>query len=152
VGLDKYGYKAMCDTGRNMEARVSSIIRDGDWFWPVARLDNIVEIQSRLHEVQISEADQFIWNSKNEIYSCAETLELFREKKKTVISWYKIVWFPMAIPRSSFILWLVFKDAIVTKLKMCGWGYGSDTLRRFCYGKQESVEHLFIHCSFSRRV
>jgi hypothetical protein len=51
-----------------MEARVSSIIRDGDWFWPVARLDNIVEIQSRLHEVQISEADQFIWNSKNEIY------------------------------------------------------------------------------------
>jgi hypothetical protein len=75
-----------------------------------------------------------------------------RKKKKTVISWYKIVWFPMAIPRHSFILWLVFKDALVTKLKMCGWGYGSDTLRRFCYGKQENVEHLFMHCSFSRRV
>jgi hypothetical protein len=48
----------------------------------------------------------------------------------------------MAIPRHSFLLWLVFRDALVTKAKMCNWGFG----------KQESIEHLFFHCSFSRRV
>lgn len=80
--LDKYSYRAMYDARSNVGARVSSIIRDGDWFWPAARSNNIVQIQSRLPEVQISEADLPIWNSKNGIYSCAETWELLREKKK----------------------------------------------------------------------
>jgi hypothetical protein len=58
----------------------------------------------------------------------------------------------MAIPRHSFMLWLVFRGALITKDKMCGWGYGGDTLCRFCYGEQESIEHLFFQCSFSRRI
>jgi hypothetical protein len=33
-----------------IEAKVSSIIRNGDWFWPCARLDNLVEIQSRCND------------------------------------------------------------------------------------------------------
>jgi hypothetical protein len=58
----------------------------------------------------------------------------------------------MAIPRHSFLLWLVFRDALITKAKICNLGFGRDTFCRFCFGKQESIEHLFFHCSFSRRV
>jgi len=50
------------------------------------------------------------------------------------------------------MLWLVFRGALVTKEKMCGWGFGGDTLCRFCYSTQENIEHLFFQCSFSRRV
>jgi hypothetical protein len=48
--LDKYGYRAIniYEAGSNVGARVSSIIRDGDWFWPAAKSDSIVQMQSRL--------------------------------------------------------------------------------------------------------
>jgi len=69
----------------------------------------------------------------------------------SIIPWFNLVWFPMAIPSHSFMLLLVFRGAIVTKVKMSGWGYGRDTLCRFYYGKQESLEHFFS-CNFSRRV
>jgi hypothetical protein len=92
-----------------------------------------------------------LWNSKKGIYSCAKTWEFLRQKKPEV-PWFKVVWFPLAITRHAFMHCLVVKGALVTKVKMCGWGFGGDTLCHFCYSNQESVKHLFFHCSFSRRV
>jgi hypothetical protein len=31
------------------------------------------------------------------------------------------------------MLWLVFRGALVTKVKLSSWGYGRDILCRFCY-------------------
>jgi hypothetical protein len=69
-----------------------------------------------------------------------------------VVNWWKLVWFPLAIPRHSFMLWLTFRDALVTKQKMCCWGYAEKSLCLSCYGRQESREHLFFRCSFSGRI
>lgn len=52
----------------------------------------------------------------------------------------------------AFLLWLTFRDALVTEQKMCSQGYSGRSLCLFCYGKQESMEHLFFSCSFSQRV
>jgi hypothetical protein len=52
--------------------------------------------------------------------------------------------FSLAISRHYFLLWLVFKDALVTKEKMCKWGYAGDSLCLFCRGRQESREHIFF--------
>jgi hypothetical protein len=46
----------------------------------------------------------------------------------------------------------VFRGALVTKEKMYSWGYGGDALCRCCFGRQESIEHLFFQFSFSRRI
>jgi hypothetical protein len=91
--LEKYGYRAMYNAGSHVDARVSSIIRNGEWYWPAARSDQLVQIQSRLPEIPIGESDQPIWNSKKGLYSCADTWEFLREKKP-VVTWFKIVWFP----------------------------------------------------------
>jgi hypothetical protein len=56
--LEKYGYRAMYDAGSHVDARVSSIIRNGEWYWPAARSDDIVQIQSRLPKIPIGETDQ----------------------------------------------------------------------------------------------
>jgi hypothetical protein len=149
--LDKFGFRAIYDAISHVGARVSSINCDGDWYWPFARSDSIVQIQNRLPEIQLGGADLPIWNSKKGVYSCVDTWEILRAKKP-VVSWFKAVWFLMAIPRHSFLLWLVFRDAFVTKAKMCSWGYGRYTLCRFCFGRQECIEHLFFLCSFSRRI
>jgi hypothetical protein len=91
------------DAGSNLDAKVSSIIRDGEWFCNGARSNKLVAIQSRLHEVSIGVTDMAIWKSKKGFYSCSETWEFLREKMPTV-SWWKSVWFSKAIPRHSFIL------------------------------------------------
>jgi hypothetical protein len=63
-----------------------------------------------------------------------------------------VVWFPLAIPRHAFLLWLVLRGALVMNERMCCWGYEGSTLCRFCYGGQESIDHLFFNCSFCRRI
>jgi hypothetical protein len=46
----------------------------------------------------------------------------------------------------------VFRDAIVTKEKMCGWGFVGNSLCLFFHSRQESSAHLYFKCSFSRRI
>jgi hypothetical protein len=58
----------------------------------------------------------------------------------------------MAIPGHAFMLWLAFRDVLSPKDRMCKWGYGGNNLRLFCHGNQESRDHLFFHCSLSRRI
>jgi hypothetical protein len=91
------------------------------WFWPYARSDSIVEIQSWLPEVMLGDVDLPVWSSNNGVYSCASTWDHLRRKKPT-IDWWKLVWNSLSIPRHSIFLWLVFKEAIVTKVRMCSWG------------------------------
>jgi hypothetical protein len=102
------------DSGFPLGAKLSTIIREGNWHWHFARSKAIVGIQSKLAEVIIGSADLPVWNSSNGIYSCGATWEVLREKRLPLI-WWKLVWFSMAIPKHSFILWLVFGDALVTK-------------------------------------
>jgi len=71
--FDKFGYRVIYDAGRNIRPRVSSIIRDGEWFWPNARSEHLVLIQSRLHEIPIGGVDLPIWKSSSGKYSSAQT-------------------------------------------------------------------------------
>jgi hypothetical protein len=62
------------------------------------------------------------------------------------------VWHSVAIPRHSFVLWLVFKGALVTREKMCRCGYMGDCLCLFGWGCIENSEHLFFQCGFIKRI
>jgi hypothetical protein len=149
--LDNLGHRVMYDTGFPVGAKLSTIIRNGAWFWPFACSDTIVDIQSKLAEVPIRNADLPVWNSSNGNYSCATTWELLREKCPTVV-WWKLVWFSISIPRHSFIIWLVFRDALVTKQRMCSRGFTRPSNCLFCHGCIKSGDHLFFHYGFSRRI
>jgi len=149
--LDVHGFRVVYDVGSHLEAKVSSIIRNGGWFWNGARSDIIVAIQCRLLEVSIGGKDMPVWRTKKGTYSCYETWDVLREKLPTV-SWWRTVWFSKAIPKHSFILWLVFRDALPTKDRMSLWGYVGNLLFPFCYGCLESRDNLFFSCSFSSRV
>jgi hypothetical protein len=115
--LDIHGFWVVYDDGSHLEAKVSSIIRNGDWFWNGARSDNIAGIQCRLLEVSIGSNVMPVWRTKKGTYSCSETWEVLREKLP-IISWWRTVWFFKAIPKHSFILRLVFRDALSTKDRM----------------------------------
>ncbi|XP_062152014.1 uncharacterized protein LOC133860417 [Alnus glutinosa] len=120
--LDKYGYRIVHDSGFPLHAKLDVIMKNGAWFWPYARSDDLVEIQSQLHTVEVGDADEPVWNSRSGIHKCSDTWEKLREVHP-VVEWWKIVWAPVSIPQHSFMLWLVFKDALITKQRMCCWGY-----------------------------
>jgi hypothetical protein len=111
----------------------------------------LVELQSRLPEVSLGGNDAPVWKNNSGKYSCADTWNMLR-KKETRVDWWKAVWHPAAAPHHSFMLWLVFRGALVTRERMCRWGYLGDPLCPFCRGCMESSEHLFFKCGFSRRI
>jgi hypothetical protein len=47
------------------------------------------------------------------------------------VDWHKFIWFELAIPKHAFILWLMFKNALTTKEKMCCWGFTGSSLSKF---------------------
>ncbi|XP_062162012.1 uncharacterized mitochondrial protein AtMg00310-like [Alnus glutinosa] len=71
--LDKYGYRVVYDAGSSIDAKLSTIICNGEWYWPYARSDRIDDIQSKLLEVEIGNSDFPIWRRKKGRYTCAET-------------------------------------------------------------------------------
>jgi hypothetical protein len=58
VLLENYGYRVVHDAQSRVQAKLSSVIFNGEWFWRPARSDDLVEIQSRLHEVRLGLQDK----------------------------------------------------------------------------------------------
>jgi hypothetical protein len=85
------------------------------------------------------------------LFESPEIWEQLRTKDP-VVGWYKIVWFSSAIPRHSFILWLVLRDALSTKERMCMWSFECPSVCLFCHGRHENRGPLFFNCSFSWRI
>lgn len=112
--LDRYGHRAVYDAGSSVGAQLSNIIHNGEWYWPYARSDRIAELHSKLPEVEIGDIMISLYGiaKKGSIYICSETCDALRIKAPPM-NWWKMVWNPVAIPRYSFLLWLVFRDALI---------------------------------------
>jgi hypothetical protein len=93
--LDKYGHRAVQDAWSSVGSKLSSILWNGDWFWPYARSDILVELQSKLPEVAIGGRDILVWNSGTGRYICADTWDSLR-KKEPYVDWWKVVWHSVA--------------------------------------------------------
>jgi hypothetical protein len=59
--LEKYGFRAVYDAQSSVEAKLSSVIRDGEWFWRPGRSEALVDIQTRLTEIRLGHCDKPIW-------------------------------------------------------------------------------------------
>jgi hypothetical protein len=61
VLYDKYHFKVVYDAGIKVNAKLDSVVKDGDWFWPSARSEELVVIQSKLELVERSVEDKPIY-------------------------------------------------------------------------------------------
>ncbi|XP_018473781.1 uncharacterized protein LOC108845004 [Raphanus sativus] len=83
------------------------------------------------------------------VFSASKTWEYLRVEK-AVLPWHRIVWFPQAIPRQSFMVWLAFKDRLSTGIRMRSWGV--EQVCVYCGEKDESRDHLFSACPYTFTV
>jgi len=63
--LDNFGFRVVYDSGLPLTSKLDAIIKNGDWYWSHARSDALVEIQSKLHEMEIGGVDMPVWNSRS---------------------------------------------------------------------------------------
>ncbi|XP_059441055.1 uncharacterized protein LOC132173556 [Corylus avellana] len=144
--------RAIYDAQSSVEAKLSSDILNGDWFWRLARSDALVEIQARLPQIRIGPHDKPLWTSSRKgTYVSSETWELLREKKVEIV-WWKMVLFPHAIPKHAFILWLAMQNRLITGDQLIRWGYNGDVKCLFDHNQMESREHMFFECSFRYQI
>jgi hypothetical protein len=121
------------------------------WHWQVARSNNIVKIQSKLSLVDIGEIDQAIWSiSKSGVYNCTDTWRTIWQKQPSAV-WWKLVWFPLAIPKHAFNVWFAAQDSLTTWERLIKRGIKGNVLC-VCRGGIEGRDHLFFECGFYRRV
>jgi hypothetical protein len=72
--------------------------------------------------------------------------------KGQVVSWWRLLWFDLTIPRHSFIGWLAMKNKLPTKERMIQWGFNGDSKCVLCNTHVENRDHLFFLCSFTKRI
>jgi len=61
-----------------------------------------------------------------------------------------LVWFSLAIPKHSFILWLAIKYSLSTGDRILNWGAKGEVM--FCRGCIECRDHLFFGCGYRKRI
>ncbi|CAA7018782.1 unnamed protein product [Microthlaspi erraticum] len=142
-----------------LDAKVGDAVRSGEWYLPNARSDRVQELQILLTATPPPEiargADTYLWRNAAGNYakkfSSRGTWEQLRTRSAQV-PWSKIVWFREAIPRASFIMWLVCLGRLPTRDRLIGWGMTVPDLCPLCLAAAESHSHLFFSCTFSEAL
>ncbi|XP_057463935.1 uncharacterized protein LOC130753806 [Actinidia eriantha] len=75
--------------------------------------------------------------------------EFFRPKAMRV-HWTKVAWHRSMQPKHSFILWLSLKERLLTRDKLME--QIEDTSCVLCGNPEESVSHLFFHCTIVTQI
>lgn len=67
--------------------------------------------------------------------------------------WCKVVWFPKAVPRRAFILWMAMQCKLASKDILLGWSVVDNANCVLCRNDTiESHIHSFFECPYSRAV
>ncbi|KAE8682295.1 DNA polymerase eta, putative isoform 3 [Hibiscus syriacus] len=80
-----------------------------------------------------------------------EIWEAVRERKSKV-SWHKIIWFPMHVPKFSTIAWMAILDRLPTRERLSRMGVLNDTQCVLCNETVKTRNHLFADCSFAKNL
>jgi hypothetical protein len=150
--FDSFGFRVIYDSNSRLDAKLDTVLKQGEWCWRPARFEDLVAIQSRLMDVPIGEVDKPVWTlARSGLFTCANTWNHLR-KKKMAVSWWPVVWHSFDIPKQAFILWLAINNTLTTGDRLLAWGYKGDASCGFCRAGIESRDHIFFSCGFSSRV
>ncbi|KAL2929855.1 hypothetical protein RDABS01_035265 [Bienertia sinuspersici] len=75
-----------------------------------------------------------------------------RGNKENRVKWASMVWNRTSIPKHCFIWWLAVQKRLMVKRRLFKYGVSSDPWCALCGTHEESHDHLFFRCQFSKRV
>ena len=86
-----------------------------------------------------------------ERYKAAAVWRVIRPHKEKM-DWHKLVWFSLNVPKHSLISWMAILNRLPTKDRMSEWGMQLDRGCVLCHNAEESRNHIFFGCSFSKGI
>ncbi|XP_058222099.1 uncharacterized protein LOC131332062 [Rhododendron vialii] len=141
--------------GRAIWAKVSYVVLNGEWHWPRPRNNLIQRIQNAIPPTLLPQADkedEVVWTvSPTGQYVTKHTWEAVRHHGVKV-QWAPLVWFSKNVPKWAFILWLACLNRLSTKDRLRKWGMDVDPKCTLCSISDETLQHLFFYCSYSRVI
>ncbi|KAF8053309.1 hypothetical protein N665_1435s0010 [Sinapis alba] len=148
-------------TGLSEMAVVREAIVDNRWWLDSSRSRNpiIGFLKDNLpnpSEIVTSESDDmFLWRvgdnaPVNNFSSSLMWNHLYNQLPE--VSWHKSVWFKGKIPKHAFITWLAAHDRLPTRDRMRRWGLDVSPSCLLCGTIDESRQHVFFDCAFSKEV
>ena len=72
--------------------------------------------------------------------------------KMDKVFWYKLVWTTLVVPKHAFITWLAILNRLPTKDRLKSWGMDVNGTFVLCKNEEETRDHLFFGCNFSRQI
>ncbi|GKU97302.1 hypothetical protein SLEP1_g10467 [Rubroshorea leprosula] len=153
--LEVYGQKIVQDTAIPLQAKLSQVVQGNFWKWPPARSPELLQIQialcGNLYPNEAGE-DSVIWlASPSRSFKIGYTWNHLREKQAKM-PWFRLVWFANSIPKHSFMSWLAILHRLSTRARQKSWSPHIDATCVLCGAENETRDHLFFSCSYSRTV
>ncbi|XP_022019057.1 uncharacterized protein LOC110919088 [Helianthus annuus] len=109
-------------------------------------------------ELNANDHDRLVWctnGSRKTEFTTAIVWDDLRHSNNEV-QWASVVWFPQAIPRHSFLLWLLVLRKLKTHDVMSRWNSGNMNLNLLCCSLcsrgPDSHEHLFFECDEAKNI
>ncbi|KAL0401921.1 UNVERIFIED_CONTAM: putative ribonuclease H protein [Sesamum latifolium] len=134
--------------GIPLEAKVSLVIDDKGWNWPLITDIEHMDIVDRLSP--LARSDMIGWKTEGGVLTTTEAYRLFQPLGQKV-GWHALLRGPLRIPRNFFILWLAILERLSTLDR--AWWLGLDSACVLCStGETETHTHLFFRCEYSRGV
>ena len=152
--LPHYGDRIVYDSAIENNALVAEVIGEGRWNWPIAYSADLIDIKSNCvnYHIDVSREDTVSWTlAPSGVFTVYSAWNHFRSKMH-VVCWHYTIWFPQAIRRHAFIVWLTIQDRLVTQDKLLKWGLTNSNSCVFCRANVEDMNHLFFGCHFTAGI
>ncbi|XP_074282785.1 uncharacterized protein LOC141607328 [Silene latifolia] len=105
----------------------------------------------RVKQVIANGYSQGVWQVQRTGYTPAGCYEWLRGARSKV-DWHKAIWDSWNLPKHRFMGWLIAHKSLHTYSRLKGFGLNVDGMCFLCGQADETQEHLFFECAFSRRV
>ncbi|XP_022040481.1 uncharacterized protein LOC110943032 [Helianthus annuus] len=151
--------RAIANAGFTLNAKVADVFRHGEWEWSDQWLTRYPILHNMQHINLWPMNDRVVWQSsagKELVYSTFNVWDDIRVTQNEV-QWAALVWFPQAIPRHSFFIWLLINKKLKTQDVMATWSASGNMnfnlmCCSLCSVGPGSHEHLFFECSYGSQV
>lgn len=149
----------------DVNMRVSELFQQGTNDWDDVKLQNLLpHLQEKIKTIKPSLSgapDKRVWlgtttgeYTTKSGYKIAIKLREHRamaDENNRELDWFKNVWKLNTSPKIKLFLWKVFQEAIPVGELLAFRNINVDTQCKRC-NTLESINHLFLHCPYARRV
>ncbi|CAA7014913.1 unnamed protein product [Microthlaspi erraticum] len=133
-------------------ATLASLNGNDRWLLPLARSENMVNLQAYLTTVTLSDQeDTYEWEVDGVVLKkyCIGGIYHKLRREQQAVPWSRAVWQNSGIPKHNFLTWLFVLNRCLTRDRILAWGLQTDAKCLLCNSGTESRDHLYFDCLFS---